>query len=186
MNDRSLAAWEGMQDAQDPMGAYARMYRARVVAQSDDADEVDVRPDDPGLPDMAKIPLRHGIPGLRVHVAMGSYLLAGWDNGSPDKPFAALWNPDVHVVKVSFVADEIHFGSRAASEAFIEGTSYRGAEDSMLSGLLAAFSAMAAACSSGPLGPLQPGMQAAILAVQQFISSAAAARGFLSPKVFGE
>ena len=186
MNDRSLAAWNGMQDAQDPMGAYARMYRAKVVAQSDDADQVDVRPDDSLLPDMAAIPLRHGIPGLRVQVALGSYLLVGWDNGRPDKPFAALWGPGVHVVKVSFVADQIKLGSRDAHEAFVLGTSYRAAEDAMLAGLQAAFSALAAACSAGPLGPLQPGMQAALATLQQFISAASSRSGFLSPKVFGE
>lgn len=110
--DRTLAAWSGMQDAQDPMGMYARTYRARVVAQADDSDLVDVRPDDPRLPDMAKIPLRHGVPGLRVQVAMGSYLLVGWDNGRPDMPFAALWNPDVHAIKVSVVTDLLNLGSR--------------------------------------------------------------------------
>jgi hypothetical protein len=186
VNDRTIAAWTAMQGAQDPMGLYASMYRAKVVAQSDDADTVDVRPDDPLLPDMAKIPLRHGFPGLRVHVANGSYLLVGWDNGRPDKAYASLWAPGVHVIKASIVADEIHLGSRNAREAFIEGTSYRTAEDTLLTGLQTAFSAMSAACSAGPLGPLAPGMAAALAAVQAFISSATAARGFLSPKVFGE
>jgi len=185
VNDRSIAAWEGMQNAQDPMGAYARMYRVCVVAQSDDSDQVDVRLDDASLLDMARVPLRHGIPGLRVHVENGSYLLVGWDNGRPDKAFAALWDPDVHVTKVSFVADEIHVGSRTAHEAYVEGTSYRAAEDAMLSGLQVAFAALAAACT-GPLGPLQPGMQSALLAIQQFVSSAGATNGFLSTKVFGE
>lgn len=110
--DRSLSAWSGLQDAQDPMGLYARTYRAKVVAQTADADQVDVRPDDARLPDMAKVPLRHGVPGLRVQVAIGSYLLVGWDDGRPDRPFAALWNPDVHAIKVSVVADLVNLGDR--------------------------------------------------------------------------
>lgn len=110
--DRSLSAWSGLQDAQDPMGLYARTYRAKVVAQTDDADYVDVRPDDPRLPDMARVPLRHGVPGLRVQVAPGAYLLVGWDDGRPDRPFAALWNQDVHAIKVSMVADMVKLGDR--------------------------------------------------------------------------
>jgi hypothetical protein len=184
--DRAQAAWGALQSAQDPMGLYARMYRGKVVAQSDDADLVDVRPDDPRLPDMAKLPLRHGIPGLRVSVAMGSYLLVGWDDGRPDKAFAALWNRDVKVRKVSLVADEIHLGSRGASEALILGTSYRAAEDQLLSGLQQAFAMLAGAASAGPLAALQPGMQQAIAALTKFIAQASAARGYLSPKVTGE
>jgi len=186
MSDRSQSAWTDVQNSQDPMGLYARTYRAKVVHQEDDSDEVDVRPDDPRLPDMAKIPLRHGIPGLRVQVAIGSYLLVGWDNGRPDKPFAALWNRDVRVLKVSLVADLIKLGSRDAAEAFVLGTSYRDAEDTMLSELLEAFAAMAAACTSGPLGPLEPGVQLASEALQKFISGATAARGYLSSKLRGE
>jgi hypothetical protein len=173
-----------MQDAQDPTGLYARMYRARVVAQSDDADLVDVRPDDPRLPDMAKLPLRHGVPGLRVSVAMGSYLLVGWDNGRPDKAFAALWNPDVHVIKVSFVADRVNLASRTATEGVVEGTSYRADEDQLFSGLLQGLMAMAAASSMGPTSPLQPGIQQAILALNTFTVKAAARQGYVSPKVF--
>lgn len=94
----------------DPMIRYRCLYRCKVVGQSGDV--VDVRPYDASLPDMAKIPLRHGVPGLRVQVVPGSYLLVGWENGRPDKPFAALWNPDVHAIKVSVVADQVELGSR--------------------------------------------------------------------------
>lgn len=184
--DRSLAAWTGVQNAQDPMGLYARMYRGRVVAQSGDDEYVDVRPDDPRLPDMAKLPLRHGVPGLRVQVELGSYLLVGWDDGRPDKAFAALWNRDVHVLKMSLVNDELHLGSRGASEAFVLGTSYRQAEDELLSGLQAAFSMLAGACTSGPLGALNPGMNKAVSELAAFAGKAAAANGYKSRKVTGE
>lgn len=186
MADRQQAAWSELQDAQDPMGLYARTYRARVVAQSGDSEEVDVRPEDPRLPDMAKIPLRHGIPGLRVQVELGSYLLVGWDNGRPDKPFAALWNRDTHVVKLSLVADDISLTQRGATQAFVRGTDYRAAEDQLLSGLQRAFVSLAAACTPGVLGPLQPGLQQALVALQQFIAGASAAGGYLSPKLRGE
>lgn len=183
--DRTQSAWAALQDLQDPMGLYARMYRAKVVAQSDDENQVDVRPDNPALPDMARVPLRHGIPGLRVQVAMGSYLMVGWDDGRPDKAFAALWNPDVHALKVSLVADAIEFGSRGAPEAIVLGTSYRAAEDTLLAELRSAFSALATA-AQGPYMPLFPGFAAAMQAVAKFVANAAGAGGYLSTKVKGE
>jgi len=184
--DRTASAWGSMQAAQDPMGLYASMYRAKVLAQNGDADFVDVRPEDPRLPDMMKIPLRHGVPGLRVQVEIGSYLLIGWDDGQPNKPFAALWNRDTHAVRVSLVADQLNLGSRTATEAFIHGTSYRAAEDKLFAGLQQAFSLLAPLCSPvGPFGPLGPGVAQAIAALTAFQAQAAASGGFLSPQVRG-
>jgi hypothetical protein len=158
------------------------MYRAKVVAQSDDDDQVDVRPDLQLLPDMAKIPLRHGVPGLRVSVVLGSYLLVGWDDGRPDRPFAALWRPGTKVHKISHVCPDLRLGGRDAHEHLVQGDSYRRAEDQMLAGLLTGLSAMSLA-AQGPLTGLQPGITACLQAVTQFQAAAAAARGFLSPEV---
>jgi hypothetical protein len=180
--DRNHAAWLSLQNLQDPFGMYARTFRAKVVAQSDDSETVDLRPDDPALPDMAKINLRHGIPGLRIWVALGSYLLVGWDDGRPDRPFAALWNRDTHVLKMSLVNDELHLGGRDAVEALVHGTSYRQSEDDLFSGLLSGLSALATA-SQGPYMPLLPGFTTCVKSLTQFIAAAAAARGFLSPSV---
>ena len=184
--DRTATAWAGMQDAQDPMGLYANMFRAKVLAQDDDADLVDVRPEDPRLPDMMKIPLRHGIPGLRVRVRLGSYVLIGWDDGKPHQPFAGLWTPGTHVEKLSLPADLISLSQRNATQAFVRGTSYRAAEDAMLTGLAAAFAALGAACAAGPLAPLAPGFASASASVGAFQASASANLGFLSTKVRAE
>jgi hypothetical protein len=183
--DRAAGAWIDLQNLQDPMGLYARMYRAKVVAQSDDAETVDVRPDDPTLPDMANIPLRHGVPGARVSVAMGSYVLVGWDDGRPDHPFAGLWNRDSHVLKVSFLADRLNLGDRSATEAYVQGTSYRAAEDIMLTGLQEGLTSMQGACQ-GALAPLQASVTACLQAVVAFRGQASAANGFLSTGVFGK
>ena len=183
--DRAAGAWIDLQNLQDPMGPYARMYRAKVVAQSDDAETVDVRPDDPTLPDMANIPLRHGVPGARVSVAMGSYVLVGWDDGRPDHPFAGLWTRDSHVLKISFLADRLNLGDRTATEAYVQGTSYRGAEDTMLQGLQQGLTAMQGACT-GALSPLAPGVGVCLQAVATFIAQASAAQGYLSTVVFGK
>lgn len=184
--DREAGAWQDLQELQDPMGPYARMYRAKVISQNDDTDELDLRPDNPLLPDMAKIPLRHGFPGLRVSVAKGSYVLVGWDDGRPDRPFAGLWTPGTKVTKVSIVADRINRGSRNAHEASVLGTSYRAAEDDMIQGLQQALTMLAGVCTAGPLAALQAGIQKALQSVTGFIVAAAAARGYLSQKDFGE
>jgi len=183
--DRAAGAWVDLQQLQDPMGLYARMYRAKVVAQSDDADTVDVRPDDQSLPDMANIPLRHGVPGLRVSVAMGSYVLVGWDDGRPDHPFAALWTAGVHALKVELVADRINLGSRGAVEAYVLGTSYRAAEDALLSGLQAGLTALQGAALYSDAA-LVPGIATCLQAVEQFIAQASTSGGFLSTGVFGK
>jgi hypothetical protein len=184
--DRTAGAWIALQNLQDPMGLYARMYRAKVVAQSDDADTVDVRPDDPSLPDMANIPLRHGVPGLRVSVAMGSYVLVGWDDGRPDHPFAALWTAGVEALKISIPAARLNLGDQAAFEAFVLGTSYRTAEDAMLETLQIAFQTMADTCrTNGALSPLFTSMKQASDAISDFQKASGAALRFLSLGVFG-
>lgn len=76
----------------DPLALYRCMYSAVLKAQSANLLKVDVQPDDPLLPPMSNIPLRHGIPGLTVRLAAGAGLLVGWDNGNPTAPFAALWS----------------------------------------------------------------------------------------------
>jgi hypothetical protein len=184
--DRTASAWVGMQAAQDPMGLYASMFRAKVLAQTDDEDYVDVRPDDSRLPDMMKIPLRHGIPGMRVKVTLGSYLLIGWDDGRPHQPFAALWNRDIHVERLSLPADQISLTQRGATEQFVRGSSYRASEDTLIDDLLGAFGAMVSSCSSGPLAPLQPGMVRAQASLTAFKTRASAAGGYLSSKLRGE
>ena len=139
-SDRTKAAWEGLRLLQDPTAAYARLYRAKVVAQTGDENLVDVRPDDHALPDMARIPLRHGVPGLRVQLKLGSYVQVGWEDGEPDKPFAGLWDAEASVEKVSIVADELLLGGRSASEQLVFGTTFKAALDALAAALSAALS----------------------------------------------
>ena len=94
MSDRLKGPIQALARRSDPLALYARLYRARVLAQSGDLLRVDVSPEDPLLPPMSNIPLRHGIPGLTVSMAPGAILMVGWENSRPDLPFAALWaNP---------------------------------------------------------------------------------------------
>lgn len=70
---------------------YYGFYRAKVAKQSADLLRVDVQPDDPRVPGMGDIPLRHGLPGIKVQVAIGAYVLIGFMGGDPSKPYVHCW-----------------------------------------------------------------------------------------------
>jgi hypothetical protein len=122
--DRLKQAFRDLQRL-DPMLPYRRLYRAKLLAQDADLQHVDVRPFDSGVPDMAGIELRHGIPGVKVQVALGCTLQVGWDDGKPDKPFAALWSTDAHAVKIVMPSDQLLLGSEAAIQQAPLGTLQR-------------------------------------------------------------
>ncbi len=181
--DRFKGALTALARRADPLTLYRAMYRARLVNQSADLLRLDVAPDDPLLPLMSNVPLRHGIPGLTVSVAPGAYVLVGWDNGKPDAPFAALWaNPNQTgqgnargtgtggsgaVLVTAVVAHRVDLGKYEAADAVIKGTEYRQAEQLMNTELSTAFAALALA-AVGPLAPLKPGFQAVQRAIDDF------------------
>lgn len=72
---------------------YLAPFRCRVAAQSSDLTTLDLIPDDARLPaaGFKSIPLRHGLPGCKVQVSAGTYVLLGWMGGDPQKPFCSLW-----------------------------------------------------------------------------------------------
>ena len=135
----SLRALQGL----DPMHPYRRIYRAKVLGQSLDLQKVDVRPFDPSLPAMSGIDLRHGVPGIKVQVAPGCSVQIGWDDGKPDKPFAALWSTDASAIKVSLIATQLNLGSDMPIDAAMLGTTYRTAESISNAALLAFLGALA-------------------------------------------
>lgn len=68
---------------------YLALYPARVVSQS--GQRLDLIPDDPRVPSISGVPMRHGLPGASVTVPVGTRVLLGFDAGDPARPFAALW-----------------------------------------------------------------------------------------------
>lgn len=104
----------------DPMIRYRCLYRCKVVGQS--GDTVDVRPYDASLPDMARIPLRHGVPGLKVQVTPGCSVQVGFDDGRPDRPFAALWSTDAAAVRVVLEGTSVELGNAYPVDFAIKGT----------------------------------------------------------------
>ena len=122
--DRLKQAFRDLQRL-DPMLPYQRIYRAKVVGQSGDLQRVDVRPFDPSLPDMAGIELRHGVPGIKVQVAPGCSVQVGWDDGKPDRPFAALWSTDATAIRVVIPATALELGSENPVDFAMLGTTFQ-------------------------------------------------------------
>jgi hypothetical protein len=86
---------------------------------------------------------------------------------------------------VTVTAGKVKLGSDAAAEQYVEGTSYRGAEDQMLDTLRSGLAALQAA-AVGPLAALEPGFASCVAAIVAFQTAAAASNKYLSQKVFGE
>ena len=138
--DRLKQAFRDLQRL-DPMMPYRRIYRGKVVGQSGDLQRVDVRPFDSTLPDMAGVELRHGVPGLKVQVALGCSIQIGWDDGKPHQPFAALWSADASAVRVVISATALELGVDGATEPAVHGLA-------QMQQLVSAFTAIATGLTS--------------------------------------
>lgn len=87
---------------------------------------------------------------------------------------------------VTVTGSKIKLGDANASEEYVEGTSYRGAEDTMLDALRTGLAAAAAAAAVGPLAALAPGLNAAVASIVAFQTAATAANGYLSKVIVGK
>jgi hypothetical protein len=89
--DRLLAPFEALVKRFTSRLDYCALYACKVVAQNADG-TLELQPDDARMPQVSGVPIRHGIPGISVTVAGGSRVLLGFENASPARPFAALWD----------------------------------------------------------------------------------------------
>jgi len=87
ISDRVKASLEKLIRAALPTVDYYALYRAKVVSQSSDKKKVDVKPDNPKIPDLTAELVTFG-PKSTITIASGSYVLVGWDGGDPSKPIA--------------------------------------------------------------------------------------------------
>lgn len=72
---------------------YLGTYSAQVISQAADG-SLDLMPHDSRIKSngLQSVPVRHGLPGVsEVQVIPGDTVLLGFDSGSPDKPYAALF-----------------------------------------------------------------------------------------------
>jgi hypothetical protein len=112
--DRVKASFVALARGAHPTIDYLTLYRGRVLKQHDNLARVDVQPEDRRLPPMANIPLRTGVPGVDVRLRLqdeagqsngaAPLVLVGWENGRPDRPYAALWAAGVPGVARSQIA----------------------------------------------------------------------------------
>lgn len=173
--DRLKASFFALVGAADSRAPYGGIYGGTVVAQSGDA--VDLRMDDETIPGFSALPVHVGLPGSRVNF-LGGRMFVMFENRDPAKPRAILWDAGA-----GSTVTLLTLGGRDASEALVLGTSYRAAEDALVSGLASAVGTLIGAATTGSLLPLQPGLLAAKAALQAFQSSAQAKGAFLSKVV---
>ena len=69
---------------------YHVLYAGTVLAQAADG-TVDVRLDSTKMPGVSGVKIRHGLPGFTCVVPSGARVLVGFEDGSPAKPYVALW-----------------------------------------------------------------------------------------------
>lgn len=79
---------------------YFAQYSATVVAQNGDG-SLELKPEDPRLPGMSKIPIRYGIPGVAALVAPGARVLVGFEAGNPAHPIATVWE-SASIISLTF------------------------------------------------------------------------------------
>lgn len=73
---------------------YLGKYGSTVQRQHED-DSLDLLPDDDRVrgTGLSRVPIRHGLPGVRVRVTPGARVLLGFEAGDPRRPFVADWGP---------------------------------------------------------------------------------------------
>jgi hypothetical protein len=71
---------------------YHAMYLAEVRSQNDDL-TLEVKPFSAKLPGFSRVVVR-GLPGVEVRVAQGAQVLLGFEDGSPERPYASLFRAD--------------------------------------------------------------------------------------------
>lgn len=84
---------------------YSRMYAAKVLAQAGDG-SLELLPDAEKLrgTGLTRVPIRHGIPGVRVTVPSGGKVLLFFENADPKFPAAALWPDGSAVTQIKITA----------------------------------------------------------------------------------
>jgi len=155
------------------MVPYRYLYRAQVISQSAGVlDQVDVRPDDPAVPEMAGVPLRHGVPGVQVQIVPGCFVVVGWANGEPDAPFAALWEPGAGVTRLIVNGASIQLGDSSASQHPFHGEDLSADLANVLGKMSVDLGTVFAAASAGaPISTADAGAMVAKLKAGEYLST---------------
>lgn len=84
---------------------FLAMYPARVVAQNGDG-TLELQLSSDRMPDMSRIPIRYGIPGIRAKVKKDSFVAVEFERGDPSAPVATVWDRE-SVSELTIKADKI-------------------------------------------------------------------------------
>lgn len=101
---------------------YSALYPCQVLNDNGDM-TLDIRPDNPALPDMQAIPLRRPVAGLECEVMAGSRILLGFDSASPSKPYCGLWEAGELVSLKLTVGDAITEVTTSSTTVIVGGSS---------------------------------------------------------------
>ena len=117
-------------------------YWATVVKQNSDG-SLELQPDDPRFAGWSGPPIRYGVPGMTAKVSPGARCLLEFAGADPQRPMVTAWEPGT-ILELDVTASAIKFGA-GATEALVKGTTYRTAEDTLLTALVTALGTIAAA-----------------------------------------
>jgi hypothetical protein len=92
--DRATGPFDSLVRLAARQADYHALYPAAVVYQNPADGTLHVQPESPALPSMTDVPLRLGLPGVKVTVTNAARVLIGFEGGDPRAPVAMLWNPD--------------------------------------------------------------------------------------------
>lgn len=87
VRDVARQAVDGRDDAM-------RFYPARVLGTHTLGGPLELALDDPNAPTLSRVPMRLGVPGVRVRMNAGARVLVTFEGGDRRKPIAALWEHD--------------------------------------------------------------------------------------------
>lgn len=107
-------------------GNFHARFRYRVVKQSADLKAVDCvpDPDTKELSGLTNVPIKHGVPGLTVRVLPGAFIMVGFENHDPRRPFVSEWEPGANVQALTFETAATALGAASASQPMILGNAF--------------------------------------------------------------
>jgi hypothetical protein len=140
--DRLKAVFTAIVRGAVPRLEYYKPYIARVVQQQSDG-SLDIEPEDPKVPPMGSVPLRHGIPGVSVTVQAGSTVVLWFSEGDPARSFCGLWGgSEGNVVSVTLKGATVNIGDSVGADQTLMATAYRAAEDTLFDAIQSAVSSI--------------------------------------------
>lgn len=137
---------------------------------------------------MSNLPLKVGVPGADLELKPGHFVLVGWENGRPDRPYVTDWESgadDAIPLKVALRALLLELGGDGVTPV-VEWALLGSTTSEVLLQLATQMGIAAAALQAASVGacaPLQAGHAALNAALQTFIDQHAASNGFKSTTV---